>query len=269
MRADLHMHSIYSDGVFNIKELDDYAFTKGLDIIAITDHDTVKSHKDIKSMVYKTKILTGVEISSEMLGSTVHILGYFYNNDDPSETLYNYLEERSLERKKRVYETISRLKEFFDIEITYDEIATYADGIIGRPHIAKAIEKKYSIPFDEVFDKFIGNGKEAYIPSTKIATPEAIQLLKNNNAFVVLAHPGLIKNLNVEEIVKLGVDGIEIRYPKHSESEIQKYSELAKKYDLVITGGSDFHGPRVSADMGETYIEDKELELFLKRIYKK
>lgn len=269
MKADLHMHTTYSDGTLNIKEIDECAFNKGLDIIAITDHDTVKVSKEIKNSSFKTKILIGVEISSEMLGSTVHILGYFYNNEEPSESLYNYLEERKIEREKRVYKTIKNLKTFFDIDITYEDIVMYSDGVIGRPHIAKAIENKYKIPFNEVFDKFIGNGKPAYIPSTKIETKDAIELLKNNNALVVLAHPGQIKNLSVEEVVKLGVDGIEVRYPKHSESEIQSYIELAKKYNLVVTGGSDFHGPGVCADMGETFLEGEELDKFLSVLYKK
>lgn len=279
MKADLHNHSSYSDGTLNIEQMDEYAQSKNLDFIAITDHDTVKVINDLKNNSYKTKILVGTELSSELNGESVHILGYFYNNEVPQDII-KYLNQRVIDRKERVYKILERLKEFYDIDITYKDVLFYGFGAldesfepeaIGRPHIAEAISKKYLISFDEVFERYIGSGKKAYIPTNEAHTKDMIDLLKNNNALVVIAHPVHIKKNSIEEIIGYGVDGIEARYPDNEEADTTRFLELAERYKLLVTGGSDFHGPQRTGsrgDMGQCYIEGKELELFLGRVFK-
>lgn len=265
MKADLHIHSVYSDGELNVKELSDYAKARGLDVIAITDHDSVSACDDVLNLTSDIKIIIGTEMSALAKGEEIHILGYFYNNEVP-DAIKTFLAGKQARRHDRVREIIEKLKEFYEIELTYEEIAVYADGVIGRPHIAMAIENKYNYGRDEIFEKYIGNDSKAYVPADQFEAGDAVKLLKENNALVVLAHPKFLKRNSVEEIIELGIDGIEVNYPDQDEELKNKLRMLAKQYDLIITGGSDFHGPDISNDMGFCYISDEEVESFSKKI---
>lgn len=269
MKADLHIHSIYSDGKLNIQELADYAELKNIDVIAITDHDTVGSYKEVTKVKSKVKVLIGVELSAYMNDENIHVLGYFYNNKKPSKELVKYLKERDKKRKIRAHEIIRRLKSYYNIDIIYEEASRLADGVIGRAHIARAIERKYGTPFQEIFEKYLGDNNKAYIPIDNLSVVDAIDMLKRNNALVVLAHPILIKNSNVEDIIKCGIEGIEIKFPMNDRDTEKRFYKIAKKYNLIITGGSDFHSPNARSDLGDKYIEGNELEDFLNIIDKR
>ena len=267
MKADMHNHTIYSDGSLTPLELAEYGSSKGLNLIAITDHDSVSAFKeDLTSSVIP--IIKGVELSTYYNGENIHLLGYFVNNESPKaiEELLQYFEQK---RKERVYEIIEKLKKYYDLELVYDDIKKYADGAIGRVHVAKAIEEKYKVPFKEVFDKYIGNDQLAYVPTENFDFKDAIDVLHNNNAIAVLAHPMYITKNNVEELIKLGVDGIEAHYSKHTEEEEQQYLKLAKKYNLLVTGGSDLHRypeKEDDVDLGQATISGKELEELLEKL---
>lgn len=266
MKADLHNHTTHSDGNFNVKQLIEYASTKELDLIAITDHDSVGSYDEIQNLKGDLKVITGIELSTDSNNEDVHILGYFYNNEAPTDAVKLYLKDMKEKRKTRVIEIISKLKEHFDIEITYEDVIKLADGTVGRPHIAWAIEQKYGTSFTETFEKYIGNDQKAYVPTAKFTTKEVIDFMKKNNVMTVIAHPKLLKKNDVESIIKLGVDGIEVIYPLHTKEDEQEYRDLAKKYNLIITGGSDFHKLNNSSEIGTSVLKKEELNVFLKKL---
>jgi len=268
MKADLHNHTTASDGILNAIELAEYASKKGMDIIAITDHDSVEAF-DCEIKKSSIPIIKGVELSTYCNKENIHLLGYFKNNEVPDEikVILNYFQEK---RKERLKLMLQKLKDIFDISLEYEDVEKYSiEGTIGRPHVAHAIEEKYNIPFREVFDRFIGNDQPAYVPTENIGLKEAIELLHNNNAIAVLAHPYLIKKNNVNDLISLGIDGIEVRYGKHTKEEEKRYYKLAKKNNLIVTGGSDFHKYKETSDdpdIGDGIIQDKELDIFLETL---
>ena len=266
MKADLHVHSSYSDGNMSIKEINDYAKTKGLDLIAITDHDNLESLKDISNLNSDVLLLTGVELSTYHNEENIHILGYFYNNEIVTNEVIDYLNELREKRDKRIYKIIDKLKEFYNITIDYNDIYKFADGAIGRPHIAKAISEKYGCTYNEAFNRYIGNNQKAYVRTTNFATKDAIDFLHRNNAIAVMAHPSHIKNNDIEELIKLGIDGIEVYYPDHDNEDISKYLDLAEKYKLLVTGGSDFHGIGIRSDLATSTIKDDDVTKLLEKL---
>ena len=268
MKLDLHTHTIYSDGELTIEESVNKAKKIGLDGIAITDHDNIESWKDIDE-IDDFIVIKGVELSTFYNNENIHLLGYYLNNNKSYDELDNYLKELRDKRKKRIHKMIELLKQF-KIELTEEEILAEADGAVGRPHVAKAIMKKYperEYTNEYIFDNFIGNGKPAYVPTSNLQTIDAIKLLKRNNCIAVIAHPLIIKNISYKKLLKLDIDGIEVFYPYYDKS----YKELlkeAKKHNLLITGGSDFHGPNVRDSMGQEFLRDPYTEIFLKNINK-
>lgn len=269
MRADLHMHSIYSDGTKSIKEIVDLAKKNNVDMIAITDHDSVDVIKeDIRK--YDLKIIIGTEFSTMYKGENVHLLGY-YKKNKPSEILIKYLKDLSKERQDRAKEMLARLKKYFDIELDYEELKSISDGNIGRPHIAKLIQKKYGIGVETVFNKMLGNDSPCFIPSSTQDLKSTIDFLKQNNVITVLAHPICYKNTSIEEFIGLGIDGIECYYPEHK----KKYSKKLVKYcnlnNLLITGGSDFHDDDIyklskHGSIGDSCIEEDDIKVLLERL---
>ena len=266
MKADLHNHTVNSDGVLTPTELYKYAKKKGVDIIAITDHDSINAITEIKE--HNLPIIIGVELSTYYKGENIHLLGYFIHNEI-SKGILSILDYYAKKRQERTIEIIEKLKKYFNLSIKYEDVVKYADGAIGRVHIANAIEEKYKVPFNEVFEKYIGDNCLAYVKTENLDFKEAIDLIHNNNAIAVLAHPVYIKRNNIEDLVKMGVDGIEAFYPKNTIEDERHFLKLAKKYKLLVTGGSDFHKSNKDdsiKELGYSTITDKHLELFLNKI---
>lgn len=266
MKYDLHTHSIYSDGELSIEDNVKWAKDLGLDGIAATDHDNIDSWEIIPNNTYELDVIRGVELSTQYKGVNVHVLGFYKGSGDYSE-LNNKLHELREKRENRVYLIIDKLKAL-GINISYDDVKKYADGSIGRLHIAKAIiekypEKNYSV--NDIFDLYLCDNGPAYVPTGKLDTEEAVSLLKRNNCLVILAHPLKIKNISYKEIMKYDFDGIECYYP-YKNKNYKTIHKFAKDNNLIVTCGSDFHGPIVRNTMGDAYLEGEELDLFLKLI---
>ncbi len=269
VKYDLHSHTIYSDGEFTVEGNVNRAISLGLDGIAISDHDNIDSWKDIDNKKFDIPVIKALELSTFTNGENVHVLGYYLNDNGDYSELDNFLKEMRENRDKRVYRIIDLLKQL-DINVTYENIIKYADGSVGRPHVAKAIieaypERNYTI--DEIFDNFIGDGKPAYVPSSNLDTKDAIDILHRNHCIAVLAHPLLIDNkkVNYKDLLNYPFDGVECFYPYKDES-YQEVLDIANEKNLLVTGGSDFHGPNVRDTMGLEYNRDHYLERFLKRI---
>jgi len=252
---DLHIHTTASDGTFTPEQVISHAHQLKLKAIAITDHDTVAGSKDaLRSGVPPSLgFLTGVEISSTpppfYPGSgSFHLLGYSIRLDDPK--LNRTLEKLQHARKNRNPAIINRLNEL-GISITLDEVRKEAgEGQLGRPHIAQLMVKKGVVAsIDEAFDQFLGTGKPAYVDKQRVECFKAIKIILNAGGVPVLAHPGLLdyKTENqLDELIgklkKAGIQGVEVYYSGHTPDQTRLYTELAQRHDLLMTGGSDFHG---------------------------
>lgn len=254
-KIDLHIHSTASDGTLSPAEIVQKAEALGLGAVAFTDHDTIAGVKEALETVPAPgiPILTGIEISAESppfyrCAGSFHILGYGLDIEDPP--LNRALEVLQAARKNRNPGIIERLREM-GLDITLEEVIHRAGPAqIGRPHIARVMmEKGFVGSIDEAFDRYIGTNKPAYVDKYRIACEEAVTLIRDAGGIAAIAHPGLhqpIVDIPFERIIpklkEMGIEGIEVFYPEHSETHTRWYGDLARRFGLLITGGSDFHG---------------------------
>lgn len=266
--SDLHIHSTYSDGRLSPVEIISVAEKKNIHCISITDHDTVDSQYVIQRYCnFNGIIVPGVELSTEYKNMEIHILGYFINIYD--EKLKVYLDKIKESRIERAKSIIQKLKDL-DININFDDISYNA--CLGRPHIAKIlVEKGFANNSKEAFQQYLIKGRPGYVDRYKIEYKEALNLINKSKGIAILAHPGEIyKGILVEDIIRefkvYGLVGIEVFHPSHSNKQINDYYNLAKKYSLVITGGSDCHGAIVGDDLliGTKGINENLTNKFLK-----
>jgi len=246
MLIDLHVHSTASDGTCTPEELLKKATDKGIEVLAITDHDTTNGVKGLPSFFKDMKVIKGVEISAEFSG-ILHILGY---GIDPNNKKINQtLAELQDYRLKRNLIMIEKMKSH-GFDITLEELKEVGgDELIGRPHFASLMIKKgYVDSYDEAFEKYLKKGALFYVDKKRLSPKEAIEMILEANGVPVLAHPyqtGLssekFESL-VEELKGYGLAGIEVFYPYHTDEMIDFYLNIAKKYELVVTAGSDYHG---------------------------
>ena len=264
---DLHIHTTASDGTFTPEQVVSHAHQLKLKAIAITDHDTVAGSKEALGSGIPPSLgfITGVEISSSpppfYPGSgSFHLLGYSIRLDDPK--LNRTLEKLQQARKNRNPAIINRLNEL-GISITLDEVRREAgEGQLGRPHIAQLMVKKRAVAsIDEAFDRFLGTGKPAYVDKQRVECFKAIEIILDAGGVPVLAHPGLLdyKTENqLDELIgklkKAGIQGVEVYYSGHTPDQTRLYAALAQRHDLLLTGGSDFHGaiqPEIEMGSGQ------------------
>lgn len=275
MKADLHMHSTYSDGRYTMRELVDEAAQKQIDVIAITDHDVVGDIDD--AIAYGNtkgvRVLPGIELSTLEQQKSVHILGYFTDDSYHNEELKQYYIDIKKRRDERAKRIINNLIEYNGIVITYDSVQAEAGGIIARPHIAKAITKAYpDYDHDDIFEHFIGDHCKAYIPSVELPVQEGLDLLKRNNCIAVLAHPTLLKPHIKDPVLSYDYAGIEAIYYRNKPGEEELFKNLASNRNMLITAGSDFHGIKGDTKhgtLGQIVLEGNALENFLQAIEKK
>ncbi len=257
--VDLHLHTTASDGVMSPSEIVRYAKTKGLQAIAITDHDTIEGLEEGLSEGKRIgfEVIPGIEVSAEHSPGSMHLLGFFLDIHHPllNERL-EYLQKARAERNPKIVDKLSRL----GIQITYEEVLKASGGgQVGRPHFAQVLlEKKYVRTFQEAFDRFLKKGAPAYVDKLRFTTKEALHFINEAKGIAVLAHPNTL-NMNghselenlLLRLIKEGLKGIEVHYPEHSPLEVAQYKALAEKYRLLITGGTDYHGiERNGLDMG-------------------
>jgi len=255
LNIDLHIHSTASDGTVSPAEIVRIARNLNLGAVAITDHDTLAGSKEaIEAGIPESlHFLTGIEISANALqvypcSGSFHILGYGMRTDHPvlNQTL-EVLQDARKNRNPGIIERLNRL----GMDISLTELAeNFGESQIGRPHIARLMMKKAFVSsIDEAFDLYLGKGKPAYIEKYRIDCDQAIALILEAGGVPVLAHPALLKPVNgapIEDLIRIlkdmGIRGIEVYYPEHTPHQTQLYAELAERYDLLMTGGTDFHG---------------------------
>jgi predicted metal-dependent phosphoesterase TrpH len=248
--VDLHLHTTASDGVMRPSDIVRYAKTKGLQAIAITDHDTIEGLEEglKEGERLNFEVIPGVEISAEYPKGSMHILGYFLDIYNPllNERL-KYLQKARAERNPKIVERLNSL----GLKLDYEEVVKASGGgQIGRPHFAQVlVEKGYVKNFQEAFERFLKKGAPAYVEKLRFTPGEALHFIHEANGVAVLAHPNTLSiqayNELEELILKLidmGLKGLEVYYPEHSFLEVAQYKALAERHGLQITGGTDFHG---------------------------
>ena len=248
--VDLHLHTTASDGVMRPAEIVRYAKEKGLQAIAITDHDTIDGLEEGVSEGKKMgfEVIPGVEISAKHSPGSMHLLGYFLDIDHPflNERL-QYLQKARADRNPKIVEKLNEL----GINVTYEEVQEASGGgQVGRPHFAQVLVRKgYVRNFQEAFDRFLKKGASAYVEKFRFTSTEALHFIREARGIAVLAHPNTLGLKGYSELENLllqlvgeGLKGIEVYYPEHSSSEIAQYKTLAQRHGLVTTGGTDYHG---------------------------
>ncbi len=274
MKADLHMHTTFSDGRQPIENVIAKAKNRKIDYIAITDHDIIDKNFD-KWIKYgeklKITVIPGIELSTIENNKSIHLLGYFTDKSYQDESLQNELLEIKKRREQRAIEFIKNLKKYYDIVISYEKVKAISGGLIARPHLSIAISEKYGYTHDETFDLFLNQSSKAYVPTVKISTAEGINLLKKYNCLVVLAHPVLYDKPIFDKIKHLPYDGIEAYYYRNNPNDTEYFLSFAKENNLFVTAGSDYHGiinDTKHGDIGELYIDETDLAIFLKYLNK-
>jgi 3',5'-nucleoside bisphosphate phosphatase len=269
MTADLHCHTTASDGTLTPTQLVRMAKEKGLKAIGITDHDTVMgiAEATMAGKRFGVEIVPGVELNTDFDGTEVHILGYY--PDLNSLVLQDALKNLREARSARVHLIITKLNSL-GLNISEERVKEISgEGAIGRPHIAQALEEKgYVTDIKEAFERYIGQGGPAYVSRYKLTPEEGIKLIRQAHGVAVLAHPGLIGRDDViPSLINSGLLGIEVKHSKHSQEDEQRYSEFAQKYGMLITGGSDYHGPKreLGVELGGCQVEIARVELLKQR----
>lgn len=246
---DLHCHSSFSDGTMTPTELVEMALKEKLGGLALTDHDTIAGVPEFLLAAHENGLqaLSGVELSANHGDIPIHILGYGFDPDNMD--LKSSLVLLQQTRKARNEKIIKNLFEL-GIDVTYNDMQTIAgDGVVGRPHFGKLLINLGKVRnMQAAFDKYLRKGRPAYAAREKLPVSEAINIIHRANGLAILAHPGTIpldrpKTLElINSFADFGLDGIEVYYPIHSTGLRQQLLSYCHKADMVVTGGSDYHG---------------------------
>lgn len=246
---DIHTHSMASDGEYLARDLADRAAAAGLTVWGLCDHDTVAALETAADAArhHRIRFVPGLELSAFLDKREIHLLGHFV--DPVHETLKKFEDFLAARRRERMAAIIEKLAKL-GVSVRAEQIERYSGGkTIGRPHVAKAIvEVGAASTVKEAFDRFIGEGRPAYVQRFRLEAADAVALVRGAGGTVTVAHPG-ITGLERGELRRLrtaGVVGIEVVHPEHNPSMRDKYARLAAELDLVPTAGSDFHGGSVS-----------------------
>lgn len=260
-RIDMHIHTTASDGTRTPLECVSLAAMEGLKAIAITDHDTMAGIKEAGEAgeLLGVSIIPGIEISSDYLGKDVHVLGYFLREDAPELLEYQtWVQAKRQARNEKIVEKLQN--KGFEISMAQLEEKN-PGGVLGRPHIARFLMELGVVnSVDEAFRRYLSKGRSCYVERERIPFRDAAQLIKKCGGVAVLAHPlqyGFDKAA-LDKLAKTaqeaGFSGMEIYYTGYTQKDVEKLFDLAEKYTLLPTGGSDFHGdnkPGVSIGTGD------------------
>ncbi len=255
--ADLHLHTKFSDATYSVEELISVAAEKGLSCIAITDHDSVDGLIYLRDNIPNPSIevIPGIELSCDIDSYEAHILGYFVDIDNYEFRIK--LEEIKDARRKRICDMTDKLK---DLGIVIDPQEVFdlsGNGTVGRLHLARVMHKNGFISnTTEAFYKYIGDNCPAYVSQFRLTPEEAIKLLLKVGAVPILAHPYSLRNQElIYSLLDSGLRGLEVYYPEHTQGMQEHYLNFTKKYNLLISGGSDCHGnAKIRSSIGSVKI---------------
>jgi predicted metal-dependent phosphoesterase TrpH len=266
-RLDLHLHTTFSDGSRTPSDVLTLASKAKVSALAITDHDTVSGLPEAleAGRSLGIEVIPGIELSSRWGATELHILGYFLDWNDPELRghLTRFQEARHV-RNPRIIEKLNAL----GLALTYEEVKTLAgNDSVGRPHIARVmIDKGYVTSAKEAFDRYLADGAAAHVPRELPEPAEAIAVIRAARGVPVLAHPSWLDRSEgiykiCEQLKALGLAGIEVHYSTHRPEQTATYLDVARRLNLLVTGGSDFHGvtkPDIEVGIGKGQLKVPE-----------
>ncbi len=264
-KLDLHLHTTFSDGSQTPTEVLEMAHKVGVTALAITDHDIVDGLPEAFEAGERLgiEVIPGVEISTEFNGSELHVLGYYLDRND--SVLLKRMQLLRNSRDTRNPLIVQKLQEL-GLDITYEEVKAVAgEGSVGRPHIARVLMDKGVVQTSkEAFNKYLADGKAAHVPRDLPSPEEAVRWIREAKGIPVMAHPLWVKASGdafitlCEELKVAGLGGMEVHYSTHTPQQTKDFLSLAKKLDLLVTGGSDYHGvtkPDIEVGIGKGGLE--------------
>ncbi|MER6226442.1 PHP domain-containing protein [Streptomyces sp900105755] len=265
MRIDLHCHSTASDGTDTPAELVRNAAAAGLDVVALTDHDTTRGYAEaVAALPAGLTLVTGAELSCRLDGISMHMLAYLFDPEEPA-----LLAERELVRDDRVPRAQGMVAKLnaLGVPVTWEQVLRIAgDGSVGRPHVASALVEVGVVPTvsDAFTEEWLADGGRAFVEKHETDPFEAIRLVKGAGGVCVFAHPAAAKRGRtvpesaIAEMAAAGLDGIEVDHMDHDEDTRARLRGLAGELGLLVTGSSDYHGSRKTVTLGE-YTTDPEV----------
>jgi len=250
--TDLHIHSWFSDGTQSPVEIVNVAARFGLSAVAISDHDVISGFDEASEAASAAgiRLVPAVELCARDDSVEIHMLGYFI--DPANDTLLATLERLREGRIARLHKMVARLREL-GVDVEPDDVLQLAGrGSVGRLHLADHLSRKgITESTGQAFQRYLGEGQPAYVPSPRLAASDAISLLHNAAGVAVLAHPGITgHDERIPALVEQGLDGIEAFHPRHDDMLSRFYSSIAAEHGLLVTGGSDSHGRRAVESIG-------------------
>lgn len=244
-KADLHIHTTFSDGFYTPEEIVSKAKSSGLDAISITDHDSLNAFAQASEAGKKMgiEVIPGVEISTDIQGKEIHILAYYIEPGNPEiERYLEFFRDERINRAERIIRKLNNL----GFSISMEDVLKHTENrSVGRPHIAQAmVDKGVVSNFYEAFNKYIGNDCPAYEKKVHISPKSAFKIINDAGGLSFIAHPANMAENLIKELIEVGVDGIEVYHPSHSSQQVRFYKGIVNEYFLLESGGSDFHGGR-------------------------
>lgn len=244
---DLHMHTVFSDGASTPEELVQAVLEQKLEAIAVTDHDNTESLIHIQKAAEGTglEIIPGIEFNTYLGDQEVHVLGYFIDSDH--ELMQDIINRHRESRVAQMHEFADKLKKVGKIDITYDDIRSQAssEGVMGRPHVAKALIEKGAVStIGDAFGKYLSRNTKTYVSRNTCTPHEAVEAIYESGGIPVIAHPKEMPGIEelATDLMNYGLRGLEAYHRGHSPVLIEFHCSLAEKLGLIVTGGTDFHG---------------------------
>ena len=268
-RADLHTHSNFSDGILTPTALVDLAVSRGVEVMALTDHDSIEGIPEAVQAASRHPgftLIPGVEMSTDIPGAEVHVLGYFVDPNDA--LLQEELAELRNSRRERGRRMVEKLRDL-GIDIRWERVQAIAGGAaVGRPHVAQAlIEMGRISSLQEAFERYIGRSGPAYVERTKMTSVETVAFLHQRGALPVLAHPREMPELEglLPTLKEAGLVGLEVYYQDYDEANMQRLLAIARSHDLIPTGGSDYHalGGEHERSPGDIPLPEEAIDAFM------
>jgi hypothetical protein len=245
-KVDLHSHTLASDGALAPRDLVRKAVEHGVSVLAITDHDSTEGIAEARAEAARHPgftLVPGLEINCTVDGAEIHVLGYLVEHEAP--WFQDFLREQRAARTERVHRLAARLAELGMPIDPAEVFALAGEAAPGRPHVAQVMVKRgYVKSVREAFDKYLRSDGPANVPRHRLTPTEAVDVIRRARGVPVLAHPGLAnRDAMIPALVDAGLQGIETYYAEHSTEQVRSYLDLCRRFDLVATGGSDYHGP--------------------------
>ena len=267
MKLDLHIHTTASDGAWSPEAVVRAAAKGGLDVIAVSDHDTTAAFATASAVAAEVRlqVIPALEVSSTHRDRDVHVLGYFV--DPEADAMIAHRARATSRRDERMQEMVDRLSAS-GIEITFEQVEEEAgpDRVaIGRPHLARAlVAAGHASSVHGAFNTLIGDGSDAFVPTRLLTPVEAVELILASHGIPIWAHPpGDLVDPLLPELVRAGLRGLEVYRPSHKRHDMLRYERICRTSGLLMSGGSDWHTPDAGTALGDFFVEAMEIDKLL------